>query len=78
MGSGGVQDASVQAEGQYRVDLLGEFTGRASYRQPAPNLAWAAELERSSRQGWTRQRHLHAKLAHDTDRLQLECKAWQR
>ncbi|BDA51592.1 hypothetical protein COCOBI_19-1480 [Coccomyxa sp. Obi] len=72
------QDASVQAEGQYRVDVLGEFTGRASYRQTAPKMAWAAELERSSRQGWTRQRQLHAKLARDTDRLQLECEAWQR
>ena len=59
MGSGGVQDASVQAEGQYRVDVLGQFTGRASYRQTAPKLAWAAELERSSRQGWTRQRQFH-------------------
>lgn len=76
MGSGGVQDA--QAEAQYRVDVLGDFTGRASYRQTAPTLAWAAELERSSRQGWTRQRQLRAKLAHDTDRLQLECEAWQR
>ncbi|CAL8465722.1 g5258 [Coccomyxa elongata] len=72
------QDASVQAEGQYRMDVLGDFTGRASYRQTARKLAWAAELERSSRQGWTRQRQLRATLAHNTDRLQLECEAWQR
>lgn len=68
----------MQAEGQYRLDVLGEFTGRVSHRRSAPHLAWNAELERSSRQGWTHQRHLRAKLARDTDHVQIEWEAWQR
>ena len=72
------QDASIQAEGRYRLDVLGEFTGRASRRRLDPKLAWTAELERSSRQGWAHQRQLRAKLAHDSDRVQLDWEAWQR
>lgn len=68
----------MQAEGQYRLDVLGELTGRVTHRRTAPKLAWAAELERSSRQGWTRQRQLRAKLAQDSCRVQLEWEAWQR
>jgi hypothetical protein len=73
-----VQASTVQAAGHYRLDLLGELSGRLTLGEAATKVAATAQLEKSCSRGWTQQGQLALRMARGMGWEEVEIEAWQR